>query len=214
MRRNLSYLMYLMRHKWFVLLAGRQLGLSWWACLVHDASKFLPSEWRPYAETFYAPDGSKQYVEAFSFNAAWLAHQHKNKHHWQHYLLRQDNPELTYLIQDDGDFEGNTRIHEAVSGAEAHIPDSDMRCRNAVSDMMIRRLVRHANQAAGVITIKMPERYVVEMVADWMGAGRAITGRWEVAEWYEREKQNIVLHPATRTRVEQLIAQHANQPKG
>lgn len=51
----------------------------------------------------------------------------------------------------------------------------------------------------------MPEKYVREMVADWMGAGRAITGRWEVREWYEKNKDSIVLHGATRLRVETLI---------
>jgi len=48
----------------------------------------------------------------------------------------------------------------------------------------------------------MPERYIQEMVADWMGAGKAINGKWEVCEWYEKNKRNMILHPDTRMIVE------------
>jgi hypothetical protein len=44
------------------------------------------------------------------------------------------------------------------------------------------------------------------MVADWMGAGRAITGRWDVASWYEANAHKMVLHPDVRVQVENLIA--------
>jgi len=53
--------------------------------------------------------------------------------------------------------------------------------------------------------LRMPERLVREMVADWMGAGRAITGRWDVATWYASNRDKILLHDATRARVEELI---------
>lgn len=47
--------------------------------------------------------------------------------------------------------------------------------------------------------------YAREMIADWMGAGRAITGKWEVAEWYEKNQNKIQLHPETRRFVENII---------
>jgi hypothetical protein len=53
--------------------------------------------------------------------------------------------------------------------------------------------------------LEMPEDLVREMVADWMGAGRAITGKWEVATWYEKNKFKIQLHALTRMQVERLI---------
>lgn len=56
-----------------------------------------------------------------------------------------------------------------------------------------------------IIPLAMPERYIREMVADWAGAGRAITGRWEVCEWYQKNRERIYLHPATRDRVETLL---------
>jgi Family of unknown function (DUF5662) len=55
-------------------------------------------------------------------------------------------------------------------------------------------------------TLRMPEKLAREMVADWMGAGRAITGKWDVASWYEQNRDKVRLHPDTRSLVDQLIA--------
>jgi hypothetical protein len=54
--------------------------------------------------------------------------------------------------------------------------------------------------------LEMPINFAREMVADWMGAGRAITGKWETAQWYAKNKQNIQIHPATREIVENILA--------
>ena len=54
--------------------------------------------------------------------------------------------------------------------------------------------------------LPMPEKYVREMVADWAGAGRAITGKWDVAKWYEGNKEKMILNFDTRIFVEKLIA--------
>jgi hypothetical protein len=148
-RRHLAYLRYIARHKFYVLVAGRHLGVPLWLLLVHDASKFSRAEWFPYAATFYNPDGSRTYTPTAAFDVAWLHHQHANKHHWQHWLLLNDN-------------------------------------RSAA-------------------TLRMPSRYVLEMVADWAGAGRAITGRWELAEWYAKNRDKITLHADTRAAVEALL---------
>lgn len=51
----------------------------------------------------------------------------------------------------------------------------------------------------------MPERLVREMVADWMGAGRAYTGTWDARDWYEKNRDRIVLAPETRARAEDLL---------
>lgn len=56
--------------------------------------------------------------------------------------------------------------------------------------------------------LQMPEHFVREMVADWAGAGKAITGRWEVAEWYGKNKDKMVLHERTRDYVEGLLLTH------
>ena len=53
--RHLNYLKYVLRHKWFVLLASIRIGAPLWGAIIHDLSKFRPSEWIPYARCFYAP---------------------------------------------------------------------------------------------------------------------------------------------------------------
>ena len=149
--RHLNYLKYVLRHKWFVLLASIRIGAPLWGAIIHDLSKFRPSEWIPYARCFYAPDGSKQYKEDLTFAVAWNDHQKRNKHHYQYWVI----------LWDRGEYE----------------------------------------------TLDMPRKYILEMVADWMGAGRAITGRWEVKEWYEKNKGNIKLSPSTRKTVDILIGE-------
>lgn len=89
-RRHIAYLKYVLRHKWFVLVAGVQLGVPVWTLILHDWDKFLPDEWFPYASAFYKADGSKQYVESDAFTRAWNAHQKRNKHHWQWWMITWD----------------------------------------------------------------------------------------------------------------------------
>ena len=59
--------------------------------------------------------------------------------------------------------------------------------------------------SGAVKLLDMPEHFIREMVADWAGAGRTITGRWEVADWYEKNKANIQLDWPCRARVESLL---------
>jgi hypothetical protein len=56
-----------------------------------------------------------------------------------------------------------------------------------------------------VRALRMPRKYALEMVFDWMGAGRAITGKWEAKEWYFKNRDNIILHPETRRTVEGIL---------
>ena len=47
-KKILTYLSYLLRHKWFVFIECCKQGI-FWRGLVHDCSKFLPDEFFPYA---------------------------------------------------------------------------------------------------------------------------------------------------------------------
>ena len=55
--RHLSYLRYILAHKWFVLVECVKMGIIWQG-IVHDLSKMTPREFLPYARFFYNPDGS------------------------------------------------------------------------------------------------------------------------------------------------------------
>jgi hypothetical protein len=54
--------------------------------------------------------------------------------------------------------------------------------------------------------LRMPVKYAKEMVADWWGAGRAITGKWDAYNWYLKNKDQIMLDDTTRALVERLLA--------
>lgn len=118
----IKYLRYLILHKWYVGQQCWQRGL-WCRAIVHDWSKFLPREFIPYARYFYGTwleweqakrlqcypeELTKECIE-FAFDKAWLMHQHRNSHHWQHHVLRQDDGETKVLMMPIRD------IYEMVS---------------------------------------------------------------------------------------------------
>jgi hypothetical protein len=53
----------------------------------------------------------------------------------------------------------------------------------------------------------MPPRCWREMVADWWGAGKAITGTWDARNWYIKNASKIKLHEVVRPSVEQLLSE-------
>lgn len=157
MRAHWKYLLYVIRHKWFVFIACRYAGVSLWQSIIHDWTKFLPSEWGPYVHSFYNPDGTKKDWKARGplnkqeFDLAWNYHQKRNKHHWQYWLLTNDSDEPK------------------------------------------------------VKALPMPDKYMREMVADWMGAGRTITGRWDYIDWYAKNRDRMILHKYTIDDVERIM---------
>ena len=58
----------------------------------------------------------------------------------------------------------------------------------------------------GLRAMDMPDVFIKEMVADWRGAGRAITGKDNVRSWYTTHISDIHISTKTRKRVEELIA--------
>ena len=72
----------------------------------HDKSKYtkipdadnyyeLKCEYDAYAEYFYGKARTPEVKE--TFNRAWLAHIHANPHHWQHWMLQNDEDGLKLL---------------------------------------------------------------------------------------------------------------------
>jgi hypothetical protein len=53
------------------------------------------------------------------------------------------------------------------------------------------------------VALEMPKRFAVEMLCDWIGAGKAIKGaQANTPAWYQKNKEKIMLHPKTREWVE------------
>jgi hypothetical protein len=58
----------------------------------------------------------------------------------------------------------------------------------------------------GIDVIRMPEKYVKEMIADWRGVGLALNkGEHNAVAWYLDNRDTLALHPNTRSRVEALL---------
>lgn len=151
MKPHLRYLRTVLRHKWFVFLAGLKTGVPIWRLIVHDLSKFSRAEWSPYVRRFASGRAGEldHGADPDEWHIAWNHHWHRNPHHWEHWL----------------------RFEEGLA----------------------------------VFTMQMPETYVREMVADWMGAGRAYTGKWDARDWYAANKSRLALHPDTRKFAEALL---------
>jgi len=62
MNKHLQYLGYVVRHKWYTFKAARELGITWLG-IIHDWTKFLPSEWFAYVENFYGGCVAYQHME-------------------------------------------------------------------------------------------------------------------------------------------------------
>ena len=59
--------------------------------------------------------------------------------------------------------------------------------------------------------IDMPSEYIREMIADWWGSGRAITGNWDAVTWYEKNKDNMTMTPITRRLLEGWLKESERQ---
>lgn len=121
MLKHLKYLKCLLLHKYYVFVECYKAGIVYRG-LVHDLSKFLPSEWFPYVEHFYGANKNKD-----KFDKAWKLHIKRNSHHTAH----------------------------------------------------------HEN---GV----MSDEDIVEMLCDWVGAGKAYKNATSIYEWYKSHNYAVL----------------------
>lgn len=61
--------------------------------------------------------------------------------------------------------------------------------------------------AGNLSPVVIPQRFVLEMVSDWYGAGRAISGIVDVEPWYSNNKDKMIIEQTTRCRIEAAIQQ-------
>lgn len=99
--KYVKYLTYVLKHKYYVFQAGIKIGVPIWNLIWHDWDKFLPSMIYSYANYFYGKKEINGYFhkpgENDVFDLNWLQHIHRNKHHWQHFLLKEDEGNLKAL---------------------------------------------------------------------------------------------------------------------
>lgn len=173
MLKYLKYFKYVVRHKYYVFLECCKHGIIWRG-IMHDMSKFRPSEFIPYARYFYGdyPPCTKYTFYEWRwygfvprrlfredirryFNKAWLLHIHRNPHHWQFWLLQEDDGPIKKL--------------------------------------------------------SIPTKYLKEMGCDWVGAGKAITGKNNIAEWYNANEHNIKINHSDKVWVKHTFVEGQHQ---
>ena len=59
-----------------------------------------------------------------------------------------------------------------------------------------------------MFVLDMPVKYVLEMVADWIGAGKA-QGKPDTQAWYDKNGERLILSERTRSRVRLLLTLYA-----
>lgn len=73
-------------------------GIEWQINFNHDLSKSDKEEYDAYDAYFYGHNRSYSVVQ--DFNKAWLHHIHRNEHHWQHWVLINDDPKEGEILLD------------------------------------------------------------------------------------------------------------------
>lgn len=81
---SIQYMQSLENHIAAVVRAGEIMGIDADQLARHDASKYSKAEFEPYAQKFFGTPDEQ------SFKDAWLHHLHNNPHHWQHWVLMND----------------------------------------------------------------------------------------------------------------------------
>ena len=146
-------------HKWYVGIECWKRGL-YWQGIVHDLSKFSPTEFLTSARYF---QGTSSPIDAEKrergYSVAWLNHKAKNKHHW-----------IYWTDMKNGEW----------------------------------------------YACPMPEKYIQEMLCDYIGAGKAYNrGKpWSpqnpLKYYMEVDSKRMLLHSDTRRRFEYLLVELAN----
>lgn len=120
MRIYLAYFQSLLRHKWFVVKAGLSVGVPLWRLIMHDWSKFTPTEIVPYARWHFGGDKDRQ-----KWAIAWHHHLLLNPHHPEHWLLSWRG--------DPGFYDG---IGEFVASGVVVLPMPEVFVREMIADFL------------------------------------------------------------------------------
>lgn len=66
-------------------------------------------------------------------------------------------------------------------------------------------LLVYDDEVEKIKALPMPEVYIREMIADWMGASRAYTGSWNMEEWLRNNENNLILHNDTKSKIRNIL---------
>ncbi|MDX1471395.1 MAG: DUF5662 family protein [Flavobacteriaceae bacterium] len=116
----ISYTGYLIKHKYYVYIFGRKLGLNRTQLLKHDISKFKPRSFLAYAFYFYGPIPATELEMALrkrNFKKAWRKHVNNEPHHWEYYWSYDgvshnvESIPIEFLLEMIADWHGASKIN-------------------------------------------------------------------------------------------------------
>jgi len=79
----MQYVWLTIKHKYFVFIAGLKVGVPIIRLILHDWTKFLPSELPHYQKQFF---GNAD--DPLGFIQCWTKHQNRHQHHWEYWVPR------------------------------------------------------------------------------------------------------------------------------
>lgn len=158
------YALKTIRHKSLVFKYGLKTGAPLWRLVVHDWTKFTPSELPHYAVRFFGPEHGLE-IDHVKFAQAWNHHHKRNAHHPEYWI-----PTTAHMM----------------SIIPAGLP------------------------------LPMPEPVVREMVADWLAASTAYTGKHPISvddwTWFQTEKANLRMHAETWCILDRVLSEYFGIP--
>lgn len=197
-----------MRHKLFVFCAGVEIGAPLWRLVIHDWSKFLPCEWFPYTRFFYGLPkvGDRVPVDCIDGFGGWGTVIDTRNDKNSRYKVRMESGytgEGQEFWAHDFEIGGLDEAKAAFDAAWNH----HQKCQPHHWQYWLLTM-----DSGETVPTPMPEKFIREMVADWIGAGWAIRNCKSLdeavrgsREWYSANSNKMRLSQRTRSRVEELL---------
>lgn len=201
------YALITLRHKWFVMHGCYKANVPWWfwRALWHDMSKFGPSEIFAYGFVFCGPiskvpphlkTGEIVIEQAGSAFVVFIQNRKDD----------QDEKSLgTFTTYDKASayVEFLTKWRNRFMDAWIHHQNHNKHH----WEYWIPRTVHFQSDPSmeGGEPMPMPDRYIKEMVGDWLGANRAYSGSWDMEDWLTKNLSKIKLHENSGDRLQDLL---------
>lgn len=206
----MEYFWLTLRHKWFVLLAGLKTKAPIWRLVIHDWSKFLPSELPHYQSQFFPKPlaiGSKIHIDSNEGVHGWgrvIAARNSPSDMPSRFKVRMKNDGQEFWAWDD---EITNDEVQAARFAEAWTKHQNRHPHHW--EYWIPRTGHNRNciHYPDNQPIAMPWWAVREMVADWMGASRAYDGKWPSRgwPWYWTNRDKLRVAIITQMRINTVL---------
>lgn len=209
----LRYALITLRHKYFVMHGYYKARVPWWfwRAIWHDVSKFGPSELFGYGFAFCGPlsklssglrDGEIVVEKGTSDS--------KKLDVFFVYAQERNNPDKEHRLGQFKDFESASQYRDFLLKCRMRFAHAWLHHQNTNKHHWEYWIPRtsHFNtdpKMRGGNPIPMPTLYMREMVGDWLGAGRAYTGVWDMEDWLSKNIGKIQLHDKTGDDLQDML---------